>query len=541
MADQQDSNVVEIRYCEEDSPKTVSGDETWYLVEVNEFGEWGATYKKVARRPFRSDRQRRKGTTVGVDLAQGFDIDVLQAQHQDLLQGFFVANLEEKAQVVNDAGTEITNVDGVNDDYEGAGLDVFIEGDLIFATGFDDDENNGLKTVASGGSAASCPVEEDLTADASPAQTSGGVRGATLTKVGFEFAADDLAVTTSGSYATYTCTAGDFTDLGLVPGEWIYVGGDTAGAAGNQFPTNAVNNGWKRVKSIAANALVIDKSESDIVTETPAGGETIQIFIGRLYRNRTTQANQIKRTYQFERSLGIPDFSGNPTHIQADYLTGCSANTFQFNYVPEDKVTATLGLVPSGYETVSAGAPPNIKSAVAAAGSGAAPALIEEDAFNTDADFSRLRLAVISTSDEAPTPLFTNLENLTLTINNNINPNKALAVRGSASNSYGIFEVTGSMTGYFEDVASIDAMKDNDDVTLDLVMVKGSSGAKTGIAFDVPLVSLGDGRPNLEMDAKIKLPLTADAASGAQYDTNMDHTLLVNFFDYLPDAADVEI
>ena len=109
MADQQDSNVVEIRYCEEDSPKTVSGDEIWYLLEVNEFGEWGPTYKKVARRPFRSDRQLRKGTTVGIDLSQGFDVDVLQGQHQDLLQGFFVATKEEKAQVENTTGAEIVD------------------------------------------------------------------------------------------------------------------------------------------------------------------------------------------------------------------------------------------------------------------------------------------------------------------------------------------------------------------------------------------------------------------------------------------------
>lgn len=534
-----DANVVSLRYAEEDSFKTVSGDEIWYQLDPNEFSDFGPEFTKIARRPFRDDRQERKGTTSGLNVPGGFQSDLVQEGLQDLLQGFFYADLRKKSEVVNDAGTEITGVTDVNNRIAGPSLDTtFPVGTLVQLSGFGVSANNvhiaEVTAVASG----TIDVDADLLDEGSPPTTSGGVEGAKIVEVGFEFTAGDLDVDISGDFATYTTATKDLTQLGLIPGEWIFVGGDVSGAAGDQF-LNAANNGWKRVRSVTANALVVDKSDAALITEASTA-ETVRIFYGRVLKNESDSTLIQRRTYQLERTLGAPA-AGSPTEIQADYITGATPATLQLNFPTEEKVTVDLTFVGGGYERIAAAAAPNTKSALAAAGSGGAPANVEEDPFNTAADYSRINIHVVSSASEAPTPLFTNIETWTLTVDNNVNPNKAQGVLGTCGNSLGLFSMSGNLTGYFEDVASIGAMADNDDVSMDAVFVKGATGFKTGLAVDLPLIALGDGKPDLALDQKIKLPLTMQGATAAKILSTMNHTLLVVFYDALPNAAVVTI
>lgn len=528
-----DSNVVTLRWCEEDSFKTVSGDETWYILEPNEFTDHGAAFTQVARRPFRTDRQARKGSTTSVTASGGFGLDMVQEGLQQFLQGFFYANLRRKSETTNDAGTEITSVADTNNRIAGPSLDTtYPLGTLIQLTGFGVSANNVHLAEVTAVAAGTIDVDADLQDEASPTQTSGGVPGARIVEVGFEFTAGDLDVDVTGNFATYTTTTKDLTDFGLLPGEWIYVGGD---AAANAF-SNAVNNGWKRVRSVSANALVVDKSDNDMVTEASTT-ETIRIFFGRVLKNESDSSLITRtRTYQLERELGAPD-AGSPTELQADYITGATPNTFEWVWPAEELLRGTAGFVGGGYERVSAAAAPNIKSAVAAAGSGAAPGLTEEDPFNTSVDFSRSRLYVIDSADEAPEQLFTNIETSTLAIDNGVTENKAQQVQGSCGNSLGLFTVNVSLTGYFEDMDALNAVANNSDVTYDVIMAKGAAGAKSGVAWDVPLLTMGADNLELALDSKIKLPMTGDAASGAKVDTGLDHTLMMCFFDALPDAA----
>ena len=502
-----DSNVTGLRYCEEDSYKVVSGDEVWYPLEPNSYADFGGQVTTVARNPINPSRQRKKGVVTDLDASGGFETDITQTNLQDILQGFFFADLRKKEEFA-----AITNVDATGDTYDAASGLAFVVGDLVFAAGFDDAANNGLKEVTSVTADTDFGVAEALVDDASPAA------GHSIVRVGIVGAAGDIDVDASGSLPILTSTVFDFTDLGVVPGEWVYIGGDSAALAFS----NAANNGFARVRSIAANILTLDKTEATMVTEASTT-ETIQIFFGRVLKNETG-TDIVRRTYQLERQLGAPD-DASPTEIQAEYVVGAVPSEFELSVPTADKIIANLTFVGADNETIDG--PTALKA-------GTRPALAEADAFNTSSDIPRIKLAIVEAADAAPTALFAFAEDITLTLNNNVSPNKAIGVLGAFEVTAGTFEVGGDMTAYFADVDAIEAVRANADITLDFHLVKDNAG----ITIDVPLITLGDARLNVEQDQAIKLPLSTEAASGAKIDSALDHTLLMVFWDYLPDAAE---
>jgi len=393
-------------------------------------------------------------------------------------------------------------------------------GDLVFLTGNNDVANNGLKLVDTVANNV-IGVSTNLITDASPAAA------ATMTTVGFEGAVGDIDVVAAGgsSLPTLTSTALDFTTLGLIPGEWIFIGGDTSGAAGNQFLT-AANNGFVRINAIAANVLTLDKTASTMVTEANTA-EFIRLFFGRVLKNESDSTLQRRRTYQLERQLGPPD-EALPAEIQAEYLEGWTPNEITFTFATADKITVSVSGVAIDSTTIDG--PTTLKA-------GTRPALVSEDAFNTSNDMARLKLSILDRTTGAganPTALFAFVTEFSVVINNNISPNKAISVLGAFDVTAGQFNVEGSMEAYFASVTAVTSIRNNDDITLDFAMVKGATGAKSGILVDVPLITLGDGRLDVEQDEPITLPL--DIPAGA--DRVFNHTLLMMFYDFLPNAAD---
>lgn len=393
-------------------------------------------------------------------------------------------------------------------------------GDLLWLTGNNDAANDGLFSVASVTDNV-ITTNENLTTDATPAAT------ATMTTVGFEGAAGDIDVDASGTLPTLTSSTANFTTMGLIPGEWIFIGGDDASEAftNTDASGNEVNNGFARIYSVEANTLTLDKTTYTMTTEASTT-ETIRLWFGRVLKNESDPTLQVRRTYQQERTLGAPD-DALPSEIQAEYLEGWTPNELTFNFSTADKVTVDLSGVAIDVDTVDG--PTALKS-------GSRPTLVSGDAFNTSNDISRLKLSVLDrTSGSNPTALFAFLTEFSVSINNNVSPNKAISVLGAFDVTAGQFNVEGSMEAYFADVTAVASIRNNDDITLDFAMVKGSTGFKAGVLVDVPLITLGDGRLDVTQDEPITLPL--DIPAGA--DRVFDHTLLMVFFDHLPNRADI--
>lgn len=510
-----DSNVTGLRYQVETSIGVANTSNPWVPLEPNGYSDFGGQLTTIARNPINAGRQRKKGVVTDLDASGGFGTDLTQENMQDLLQSFMFAQHREKGrEIVTAVDTDTTNPD----EYEVALTAGFLVGSLIIGKNFVNSANNALNAVTAITTDVSVEVADGvLVAEASPPAD------AEIFVVGFESASGDVDVDITGDYATYTSTVLDFTTLGLIPGEWIFVGGDVSGAAGDQFAT-AGNNGYKRIKSIAATALVVDKSSATMATEANTD-RLVRFFFGRVLKNEADPTLQVRQTQQLERTLGAPD-DALPAEIQAEYVVGAVANEFSFNVPTADKLVCDLSF--TGLDNTQIDGPTALKA-------GARPSLVEADAFNTSSDFSRIKMNVHSETDENPTALFAFVTELTLTINNTLTPNKAVGVLGAFEVTAGQFTVNGNVTAYFSNVAAVQAVRNNSDVSLDMHLSKANSG----ISIDVPLVALGEGRLNVEQDAPITLPLSLDAATAAKIDANMDHTLLMVFFDYLPSAADV--
>ncbi len=540
------SNDTGLRLAEEETPGVLPASPIWNDVDVNEYSDFGGDYALTARTPINRRRQKKKGGITDLDVPGGWNQDVTFNNFSWLIPGVLMSTRITKSQNIAGSATAADNIVQVTaTGYEMgvAGGAKYQAGNLLWVEGFADAANNGLKVVT--GVTGDEVEVAGLVADAAP------TAGASVLIVGFQFAADDAGVTrTAGSLPTLTTAAADFTTMGLIPGETIFIGGDTAGT--DQF-ANAENNGWVRVQSIAALALTLDKSdggadgETEMQTEALAGGETLRIFFGDVVRNVGTEdAESDFKSYHAERTLGVANPVSAPGEVQSQVLKQFYINTTAMNIPAADKMTIDLVGVGSEYE-LRDGANPGAGGGderVLSEVTGSVATLEEGTFVNTASDFARIKLATVRPTQggvaelAAPQPLAAFATSITLNTNNNVTGEKAVGVLGNCGVAVGIFELTGSIEVYFCTIDAIRQIEANADVTFDVSIVKdfgtGANARKVGIKIDVPQIALGGGLPNITANESIKLPLNIDAAE----ETNFGHTVMWQEFQYLPNSAD---
>lgn len=376
--------------------------------------------------------------------------------------------------------------------------------------GADDDETAANLAAAINGAVLFTPAHPLVSATVSTATVTVAARIAGLggNLITLDEAATD--VTLSGA-ALSGGTGYSFFELGLVPGEWVYLGGD---AAATRLGANA---GYARVSLIAAQKLTFDKTTWAPVANDGTG-VTVQLFVGTTVKNEKDQDLITTRYYEFERTLG-KDADG----VQAEYLTRSVLNEFTLN-VPlpegeEAKLNADLSFVAGDAEqrTGAEGLKPGNR--VGAPG---------EDAINTASNIVRMRMSLLDPTNTRPTPLFAYLSEATLTVNNNVSPVKAIGTLGSIDVNVGDFDVGGDVTAIFSTVAATKAVRNNADVTLDFIAAAGNAG----FVYDIPLLSLGDGAPDIEAGREIRVNLELMGAENPN-----GYTLLYTNWAYLPTYA----
>lgn len=475
----------------------------WYSLEPNEYDDFGGEPTLLARRPINSSRQRKKGAIVDLAANGGFNQDLTNDNSQMLASGFMYANFREKT---NEIVGEVTATG-----YVVADETLYFANMLIFASGFTNSANNGLKLVTSIDAGSSEVRASGLVVEGSPPAT------AKIVLVGIQGGAGNIDVDATGDFAEITSAVIDLESLDIIPGEMIFVGGDTSSL---RFAT-AANNGIKRVRSVSPGGFVVDKSDLTMVTEASTT-ETVQIFFGRVLKNELADLI-VRQSFQLERTMGAPEQT-EPTEIQAEYVLGAFPNEMEVVIESADKINVNYSFVAITNDH---------RISTEGVKTGNRIATVESDAYNTSTDFSRIKMSIVSNSNEAPEPLFAYITELNLNINNNVSLNKAIGYLGGFDATIGLFEVSAEVTAYFTQVQSQQAIRNNSDVTLDFFVAKDNRG----FAVDIPLIALGGGMPEVELDEPIMIPLEADAATAVKFGSAFDHTLLWVFFDYLPDLA----
>lgn len=289
-------------------------------------------------------------------------------------------------------------------------------------------------------------------------------------------------------------------------GQWLFLGGDAAGTA---FANNV---GYARVKTIADQTLTFDKTTWTPEVEA-AGSLTVEVYVGDSLRDENFEL-QVTKYFQFERTLG-QDANGT----QAEYVRGAVANELELDLPLADKINVNLGYIAAD-RTVRTGAQ-GLKS-------GDRFAAPIEDMFNTSTAVVRNSMAVVDPASSVPSPLFAWLTEGNLTINNNVSAVKAIGALGGIDVSVGNFDVGGEVTALFTTVEAISAVENNDDVTLDFIAARDNEA----VVWDIPLLSLSGGRPEISENEPVTLGLEMMGAEN----TN-DYTMEYTHFPYVPTIA----
>lgn len=501
-----DGNVSGLSIAEEvlGTPKILPGTPDWYAYEPNSFSNTGAVISQVARSPISENRQNLLGTTTGIEVAAGFNIDVTQNNMNRLFQGFFMADALEHYSIhpLNGTANPATSV--------GAGTGVYNVtttlasliriGDLVKTSKFTNSVNNTLAKVTNVVTTALTTDNSSSVSEPTPPATSN------IQVVGFEFDSGDLVATVVSNKLVLTSSAKDMTELGLRIGEFIFIGGD---AVGTRF---AAGYGYARVKLVTTTQITLDKAIG--LTVADAGvGKTIRIFFGTFYRNAILPADIKKRSYQLEQQLGN-DGSG----VQSRLLTGGFANEFNLKVPAKAKLEADLSFVCMNQE--ERGGATGIKS-------GNRIPVLGEEAYNTSSDLYQIAMNVID-GTLTPAAEFAFVSEFNLKMNNGVKPENAVGVIGAFDISLDNFVVSGSVTAYFSTLAAITAIRANTDVTLHAILAKHNGG----LIYDIPALRLGGGNLNIQKNAKITVPLEQNAGMCEE-----GYTLGLCNMHYLPNIA----
>lgn len=476
------------------------GTPTWNVLEPNSYGTIGADISTVARNPISKNRQNQKGTTTDLDSTADFEADLTLSHFEDIGEGFIFSNFVGASKFIP------TSVDA--DSYTVPPGLALTQRTLVYARAFSNSANNGLKLVDIGSTTTDIVIDgAGLVVEGTPPSN------AILEVAGFRSVAGDLDVSNvSGGEITITSAANIFNnpELGLIAGMAVFFGG---AAAINRFST-AANRGYAQIVSIATDgsSLVVNSAQQVWTTEVNTLQE-VDIYVGQFLRNvPADDSDFLERSFQLETTFPNLGTGGVAAY---EYSKGNYCNTLAFNLPLTDKATISPAFV--GIDT-----DPSTTTRKTNADTPVDPS--KTTAFNTTQDCARL---VITEVDE--TGLTTDFKNLTLTINNNVAPEKVLCVLGARFMNYGNFEVSLEAQVLFTNVAVPSAIRNNRTVKLNFAL-KNDDGA---LYVNIPSLTLSGGGKDFPVNETVLINLTGTAFADPTLNTSIGMTK----FSFIPEFS----
>ena len=483
------TNNANWAYAKEASLAVLPGSPEWRNLQPNSVSEFGAQITTTHRDFISKNRQRQKGRVTDLASSVGFDADLTLESFEDFFEGFAFATRTT-------AFFQPTAVTATG--YTVASGGALTQSTLVYVRGLDVATNNGLKLVGASSTGTEIKVS-GLTAEASPPSN---VR---LDIAGFRGASGDLEINSDGNLISTTL---DFTTLDITVGQFIHVGGE---ATANQFATSD-NNGLARVVSVDTNLIELDKKATTFATDAGTS-KLIDVYYGTFVRNvDVDHSDFLVQSYQFEATY--TDLGGAGTD-EYEYALGNLANELTINMESADKATTSYAFVGTDSQ------PP---STTRATGGSSALDPVTQEFFNTSADFARLRI-----TDVDETGLSTDFNTLSISIRNNVTPEKVLGTLGGKYMNHGNFEVQIEAELLFTDSTVATRIRNGTSVTLD-VALRNTDGA---IVIDVPSLTMGGGEKGYPANESITISTTAMA----EEDETLGTSLGLSTFPFLPDLS----
>lgn len=502
------TNSLALAGARESSIGTLPGSPVWRLLEPNSINSFGSTITKVARNPISQSRQRRKGIITDLDSAVEFEADLTLSVFRDYMEGFCFAQAIGAPVLVPTAATSgaytvpaVSAGDAGKMTYGASAAQ-----SLLFVRGFINPVNNGLKVLGatvSGGATS-------ITVSGAVAETPAATADVEIAVAGVRGAAGDLEIDSDGNLIS---TALNFTTLGLNVGQWIHIGGVDVT---NRFFEEA-NYGFARIAAIAQNKITLARRgqpfTTDDGTDTGSGGADLRIDIlfGQWVRNVPVgHADYMEISTQFE--LESPNL-GDAGADMYEYAMGNFHDTVSINIPLTEKATITYGFI--GTDTTNP-----TTSRATNANNAKVPS--ETAAFGTSSDIARL---VAHKVDE--TGITTDFKSITVTLTNNVSPEKVIGLLGARYMNAGNFEADIETQVLFTDPAVSAAIRANTTLGLYFALRNEDGGA----LCDFPAGTFDGGNREFPENATVLMNTTfagfADPALG--------YTFSVSLFPSLPE------
>ena len=479
----------------------------WQKLEPDNVTRFGAEVTLTARRPISVERQAEEGIVTNLEAGVGYETDLTMSSMSSFLDKFLYAQYSNWDLIFTAADVTTGGFTIPSATANQAGKVQFVTGDhatLVYSRGYANAANNGLFAITTDLAA----TDTTLVIAGAGLVTETAPTNARLELAGVRAATSDLAITVSGTTATLV-SAADITDwstLGLIAGQEIYVGGLTSS---EQF---SAGRGFARIASISGATLNLDKIDPLLATD-PGTGDTVDILFGQFARNVASDAdadgNRFQDTTQhFE--MAYPR-SGSSTIYE--YTVGGHASQIAINIPLNDKPTMTVEFMATSADELTT---------TRKTGASSATLPVMRAAFNTGDNIANLRTSAADSGDEIC------FKSMTVTFNNNGSPENCLGTLGATAVNIGIFLMTVEAQAWFTGIAASNAIKNNVTVTIDWQF----RNAQGGIAFDVPSMKLGGGGKEFPRDQIVLINTTGEAFKDAIFGTSIGVTL----FPVLPAA-----
>lgn len=480
------------------------GSPTWRALEPNNISNFGKTIRTVSRTPISRSRQRSKGTVVDLDSAVEFEADVTMDSIEDFTEGFAFARAVNYDLVWRgaDATTGGYSVPAIA--AAAAAKMTHTAGGpstLVFARGYALTANNGLKVLNVD------PDTSDVLLECSGNAAETAPDKSMIEVCGIRPRTGDLAVDATGTWPSQTAVISsgnnaatpniDFTTIGLSLGQFIGVGRGT-----NKFTTDPF---YGRIIAISASSITLDRLSRSVADDAGAA-KIVDILFGRFIRNVSfDDVDYLDVTYQME--AAFPNI-GPGGGTEYEYAIGNYCNEMTLTLPLTDKATMTFGFIGSDTEDSTDTRKTNADTPIDP---------VKKTAVNTTSDIARMVVQGVDGSG-----ITTDFKSLSISIRNNVSPEKVIGFFGSKYVNFGTLEVAVEAQLVFTSFGVPDAIKNNTTVGF-FSILKNDDGVAV---LDIPSMTLGGGGKEYPVNESILLNATGEAFEDSALGTSIGISLI---------------